>query len=288
MQSSEEEYLRNVIASLSPIERAAVKRILEEQEQGNSDSINELIDAVYEYPRPPIDEFIFSPQFLDIKKSTIFPGVLDVIAAADDPTIREVFIAAGKGSGKSSISSVLMARATSDLLGYKDPSAYFGLMPDSKLAIVTMAISSPHAKLLFGKYEALIKRAPCFNPNKTPMFQVLNKEIRFPSKKFDVRSGHSGFYAFFGYDVYMGCIDEFSWFHDTEGNPKTEEVYKGIQAACKTRFPDSYKLVCISSPAAIDDSLMKRVIATKEQGTEVILVSGDEDPDMKDVKVVNI
>lgn len=262
-------------------------KLLEEQSQSRSELTSELFNAVYERPRLSMDEFVYSKKGLFLPKSSVYPAVMDCLIAIDDPSIREVFICAGKGGGKTSIVSILMARAADDLHRYRDLSAFFGLLPDSKPAIVNMSISKDHAKgVLFSRFAALLRNAPCFNPITGKLFDDSSKSsVKFPKKGFEALSGHSGYHAFIGYDTYFGTIDEMSHLRDTEDNPVTEEIYAGLKGSCLTRFTRHYKIVGISSPLAKDDGLFKRVMNTKEHG-ELVYVQGQGPLNSSNWKVV--
>lgn len=275
------EKIEEILARLAPDERALVMQALEEEQAGKQDTQQQLMEAVYAYPVVDIEEFIFGNQYLGLPKSALFPNILDLIVAADDSAIREVYVIAGKGSGKSTLVSILMARAVYRVMSYADPSAYFGVLPDVQVGVLNMATSQDQAqKIIFDKFWNLVKRAPFFNPMGNAIYTKTKRHIAFP-KNIHALSGHSGYRAYFGYDIYMGALDEADWFKDTEDHSVSEEVFAGVRGSCRTRFPNDYKLFCISVPQAEDGFIWPKYTQAKVHGTPVVFASGDSDSDIK-------
>jgi hypothetical protein len=288
--NTEESYISNLVASLTPAQQALLRKALAEQAssgQPSSGTLDELQAITFERRRPPLDEFFYGKDFLALPPNSVFKSIMDVCWAADRSDVREVFVAAGKGSGKSTMVSLLMARGADDLHNHiRDPSAYFQLLPDSKIAIVNMSVGAKQAQdVMFNKFSALLNNAPCFHRDGQRVYEKSKRQIYFARKNFWALSGHSGYQAYFGYDVFFGCIDEMSHLRDSDDNPVAEEIYQGLVSSGRTRFKDHYKLLAISSPAAEDDALMKRVLDTKRFGKQVIGINVDGDADASLMKV---
>lgn len=252
-------------------------KALSQNAVGNSGIVGLLQNAVYEYHPPPMEDFVFHDKYLKLPRYSVFPAILDLLYLADDPEVREIFVIAGKGSGKSSLTSIMMARAIHKLLSYKDPSAYFGVLPGSHMAVVNMSVSATQAEeIIFSKLHELLLRANCFfGTDDTPLFAKKKRHIEFV-KNMHVLSGHSGYRAYFGYDVYFAALDECAWYRDTQDHPVSEEIYQGVHSSAVTRFPTEYKVMGISTPQADDDFICSKLNDARRSGKKIVVAEGDE------------
>lgn len=268
-QSIDQREIERVLKGLTPEARALVEKTLKEQAEGNVATLEALRGVVYAHRPPPMDEFIFSKEYLGLPKDGVFPAIEELLYRIDHPDVREVWICAGKGSGKSTLTSVTMARQAHNVaVCMRDPSAFFKLLPDALTAIVNMSISSAQAEnVMFNKFYSLLSNARCFNPNSTPIYNKRKRHIEM-ANNVHALSGHSGYQAFFGYDVFCGVLDEFSWFKDKQDKSISDEIFSGILGSAKSRFPGYYKIVSISSPQAMDDPIMRRVQEAIRMGGE--------------------
>jgi len=263
-----------------------------------------LMDDVYDRLVPDMDKFLFDPRFLGFSERQIFPRVREVLNVIDQDDIREVYIVAGKGSGKSVIVGISKLRMLYKVLCYVNPSAYFGLLPGTYIAAVNMSINSSQAlNVIFKRFLHYLNQLDSFkkltkqailkykkseqdkefslhnydlkeNLSKYELYAETVGMVTFPGKDIVAISGHSKASAFYGYDVIFGSIDEMSWFEtgkervsDTDELP-SEEIYQGLSSSGLSRFPDQYKIVSISSPRArVGDPLWKRYERVKNMGS---------------------
>lgn len=273
--------LERILRGLDPESRALVEKALREQAEGKGDTLEQLRGAVYAHRPPPMDEFIYSKEYLGIPKSAIFPAIEELLFRMDHPDVREIWICAGKGSGKSTITSITMARQAHNVaVCMRDPSAFFKLLPGALTAIVNMSISASQAEnVIFNKFLTLLNGAKCFHKEGLPIFSKRKRHIEM-SNNVHAMSGHSGYQAFFGYDVFCGVLDEFAWFKDKQDKTISDEIFSGILGSAKSRFPGYYKIVSISSPQAMDDPIMKHVQKAIRMGGEPYLAGNVIDADV--------
>lgn len=273
--------VQRILNSLTPEARELVEKALREQAEGKADTLEQLRGAVYAHRPPPMDEFIYSKEYLGLPKGAVFPAIEELLFRIDHPDVREVWICAGKGSGKSTLTSVTMARqAYTVAVCMRDPSAFFKLLPDALTAIVNMSISANQAEnVMFNKFYSLISNAKCFLKEGIPIFKKRKRHVEM-ANNVHALSGHSGYQAFFGYDVFCGVLDEFSWFKDKSDKSISDEIFSGILGSAKSRFPGYYKIVSISSPQAMDDPIMSRVQAAIRVGGEPHLAGNVIDAEM--------
>lgn len=233
----------------------------------------ELEDLIFnaDWPDPPMDEYLFNSRYLGLPKSAIFPAVLDVLMEADKPDVREVYACVGRGGGKSTIICAVLSKAVYRLFRrFRDPSTFFGVLPGTPIGVINMSPTSEQAEnVIFNRLTQLFNGATCFhNEDGTAPFRKVKRHLEFP-RNIHVQSGHSNFAAYLGYDVFAGAIDEMSFFLSNQANPVAEDVYQALKGSALSRFPDEFKLLCISSPEAKDDPLYSRVDNVLRNGTPI-------------------
>lgn len=293
----EQQIVQSILeGNLSPRERQAVLMALKQLAKGKTDIVEQLrfksVEAQVRLPNersaslfdfeparriPPMWEFMESREYMGLSK-ILYPRVLDILVAADDPKVRKVVICAGKGVGKSTICGAMMSRGAFLLNSYPNVRDIFGTLPDDYIVVLNMSISATQAqKVIFQKLKSMIEHASCFKGA-----GVHTREIEFANKVMAL-SGHSGYQVFYGYDVFYGCVDEASHFEITPDHDVIAEIVEGIESSQLTRFPLDYKLLIISSPKDDQDYVVKGLEDIKTKGEEVRIFRGDSNTDIKDV-----
>ena len=255
---------------------------------------------------PPLDAFLYDNDYLGLGKTDVYRPVVGALHIIDDPTVHEIFVCAGKGSGKSTLVSLAQARMLYRVLSYVNPHEYFNLMPGALIALVNMSISSRQAiNVIFYRFKTFLQRIHEFQKVPKRMFlkfketagedyrvkDFFGKErvdvdlyqevigaVHFVDKAVIALSGHSRVESFLGYDIIFGSLDEWSRFprpktklvsEEDASNP-AEETYHGIQSQAFSRFPEHYKMIGISSPwSKVDDPVYSRYEALKDIGVAI-------------------
>ena len=124
---------------------------------------DEIMTQIYEYhsvrSQIDMDTFLFDPSFLGIKEGQIYPKVRELLWVIDDPAVREIFISAGKGSGKSTIVGIAQVKALYNLLSYINPAEYYGLLEGTFIGLINMSISAPQAlNVIFKRFVSYVNR----------------------------------------------------------------------------------------------------------------------------------
>jgi hypothetical protein len=282
--------LLNVLKNGNPTdhERTILIQILKEIAAGKQDIVQQLRIKAMEFNQsqhrvqpetslldyepcrriPPMWEYMESRQYLNRKN--VYPRIMDILVAVDDPSVREVYIQAGKGVGKSFLSAALMSRGAFILGSYPMVRDVFGVQPEDFIVTLNMSVSANQAqKVVFQKFKSMIKTSACF-----PGANIGVREIQFQNNVLGL-SGHSEFTTFFGFDVFLGVMDEGSWFSVTPENDVAQEIHQGMLSSMLTRFPNDYKLVTISTPKHQEDFLTSRVTGVKEKGRRIPVFTAD-------------
>ncbi len=217
----------------------------------------------------PLREFIEKPQYLNLQGG-VYPTLLDIAELCNAENTREAYLSMGKGSGKSTLAGILMARWVYELLCEPNPQSKFGLLPDSRLVILNLSTSKEQAKqVVFANFMARIRNSPWF----TGEFDEYTTRCVF-GKNIHVICGHSGSRSFIGYDTFRAVMDESSWMVDTKQHSVAEDIYDVLIGSLKTRYPQHYKLVAVSSPRTTEDWLTKEVEEVEKTGEPIELRAG--------------
>jgi len=293
------EKLQRILASgsLSESHRRQLLEVLELIAQGQTDIVKRLQRKAWETLEisadlrnislrnfeparriPPMDEFMLSRKYMNRRET--YPRIMDIMMAADDPTVREVYICAGKGVGKSHICSGLLSRGAFILNSYPAVREIYHTAPGVFILMLNMSISATEAQgVIFQELKSMIKYSACF-----ANAQINTRDIRFPNDVLAV-CGHSGYQAFYGFNIFYGCVDEASHFDETPDHDVAQEIAQGIRASQITRFPLDYKFIAISSPRDESDFLVRNLNEIKTRGQAVKIFRGDSDSDMSPLTV---
>lgn len=149
--------------------------------------------------------------------------------------VAEAIITGGIGIGKTTIASIVLPYLAHWCLCLKDPQAFFGLLPGSRIAFMMMSTSEDQAKeVLFGDIIARIKYSPWFRDN-YQMDPTFKNQIRFP-KDIWILPGDSNDTTFEGYNILGGIIDEIDSHKVTERKDYAEDGYNTIFGRLTSRF----------------------------------------------------
>ncbi|HAA54141.1 MAG TPA: hypothetical protein DCE42_05265 [Myxococcales bacterium] len=207
-------------------------------------------------------EFIDDP-YLSGDPVNLDKEVRNVLWDIWDPEIREVDIEVGKGSGKSEICILSQLYGGYFLSRMKDPHRFFGLGKHSIISSINVSINEKQAKrVIFKGIQDKIESSPYFQSLK-PV--VLTEEIRLPGN-ISLFCGHSGSKAFLGYATIWAVMDETNYMVQTSTRSGAEELYGMLSGSMKTRAPNHYKLISVSSVTLGSTWLHQRIEEAKRQG----------------------
>lgn len=225
-------------------------------EESLSTSYTENDAEAYENDKLPVDviEFAESPEYLHLK-GQMFDRVKYILAALEDPTIRESDLILGKGSGKSLLAQVFSLYGSYKALEMKNPQQLYGLTSNSSIYSINVSISQAQAKdNIFSGIEELVKKSPYF----AGKYKIKSLEIELPKNIFFM-CGHSNATAFLGYPTLRAVMDEANYMVDNNNRSVAQQLYTALRGSLKTRFPQSYKLLAISSDSTPNSFLRDRV-----------------------------
>lgn len=254
-------YAYDEIRVLPPEDRDALFRILSRAQEGDASAMRDVYSLVYEEVPVSFDEFVYGRRYLGLR-GKINPEKMYLLHEFIKPEVRKFWCAVGKGGGKSFMVSLVQAWEVYNLLCLKRPDLFYMLGPGSKIATVNLSVAKEQAKdVVFGEFIGRISHAPWFRGK----FEPLQNRCIFPKNIFAL-SGGSSATSYYGYHTKMGCVDEASFLLDREGRSLAEELTEALIGSLTTRFPNSYKLMVISTLRADDDYLYTNINRVKKDG----------------------
>lgn len=258
-------YAYDEVRLLPAADREALFRILERAQAGDTAVLRDIYGMVYDEIPVPLDEFIRGSHFLAL------PWINDekvfLLQEFLQPQVRKFWCAAGKGSGKSFFVSLVQAWEIYNLLCLKRPDLFYMLGPGSKIATVNLSVAKEQAKdVVFAEFVGRLDNSPWF---KRQGYDAQAGRCVFAKNIFAL-SGGSGATSYYGYNTKMGCVDEASFLLDREGRSLADELTEALLGSLTTRFPNSYKLLVISTLRSDDDYLYKNIERIKEDGITVL------------------
>lgn len=234
---------------------------------GDQSAIEALQRMVFEEPPVSVREFVLSPDYLN-QGGFVFRTIVDMIEHVMQPGVREGFLELGKGSGKSTDGALFLCYNAYWLHNLRRPQIFYQLRPRTTISLLNVSISAEQASsVIFDDLVGLIENSKYFRGK----FSVRKKDISFPQKRIRAISGHSGSTVWRGYHTFAAVLDEINFFKDKKGRSNADEMYDVLIGSLKTRFPDAYKLLAVSSTRADGDFLSRRMKPIKELGTPVII-----------------
>lgn len=242
---------------LTEEELALVRQLLNESDPNSLAIRDRLL-----YKEHPVDmeEFIRGENYLN--RNDIWPRVVALAKYIDQPHIHRALLNLGKGSGKTTIMGLFLARGAYLFGCYRDPRAVFNIGADSTVAMINMSTSRDQAYLaVFGELKSIVKRSKWFK-NRA---DVLTNKIRFEGEYWAI-CGHSGTIAWEGLNVFYGVVDEVNKMRDKRDRAVGQQIFELLVSQSETRFPDHYKIIAASSSGDGPKFLDREIDEAKKRG----------------------
>jgi hypothetical protein len=149
----------------------------------------------------------------------------------------------------------------------KNPHAFWGLAGHTVLSSINVSINERQAKdVVFKGVRSKLESSPYFRSLR-PSFYTIKVELPGNIALF---CGHSGSKAFLGYGTIRAVMDETNYMLDTNKRSAAEELYGMLSGSMKTRCPNHYKLLNVSSTTLPTTWLHERCEQAKEEGSVYI------------------
>ncbi len=233
-------------------------------------------EGEFESKNVDMEEFIMSPDYMHLSDD-ISKANLQLLIHVDNPSIREAWLILGKGSGKSFNSSIYQCRGIWQTCMLKNPQKYSGLATGTNIYFLNMATNQIQARdVVFSDFREKLKNSNCFHEvdraidlsiinNSVGFYQDTKDRILFPKNVVGV-CGHSKSEAWLGYNTKQGILDEADWFVDNMNKSKAFDIYSSLLGSCKTRFPNHYKIIVITSPKSTESFAVRQMRDIASEG----------------------
>ncbi len=234
-------------------------------------------EGEYETERVDMETFVCSPDYMDLSED-ISKANLQLLKHVDHPEIREAWLILGKGSGKSFNSSIYQCRGVWETCILKNPQKYSKLAVGTNIYFLNMATNQIQARdVVFADFIEKLNHSKCFHEVKNvlelseikghsvPYYYDTKDRILFPKNIISV-CGHSKSEAWLGYNTKQGILDEADWFVDNMNKSKAYDIYTSLLGSCKTRFPEHYKIIVITSPKSTESFAVRQMRDIAQNG----------------------
>lgn len=253
------------VAALPASDRDTIFKLLIEAQEGNAEVLRALHTLVYDEIPVDMEEYVLGRRFLNLR-GLINPEKMDLLVEFDKPYVRKCYCAAGSGSGKSFMVSIVQSRQIYKLICLRRPDLFYLLGPGSHIACINLSTSKEQARdVVFAEFLARIERSPWFKGR----YQAMRTRARF-QKGVYAMSGGTTATSYYGYHPIMGTLDEASYMFDGSSRSIAEELSEALLKSLNTRFPRAYKLMVISTLRDTADYLYTKIEQIKDEGVCVL------------------
>ena len=273
--------LEQELNGLSPEERAAVLKILQEYSVGdNSSTFNEILYSDYEEVPVGIDEFLHNPKYLgrglinEEGKFTVYPYWVEVLKKIFPDPIKPakyntLALTGAIGLGKSFEAVLVGLYELYRMLCLKDPYLYYGLQPIDKITFALMNITLDAAEgVAWDKFQQLAQSSEWFmahgtlSKSQTPQWS--------PGKKIELVCGSQSRHII-GRAVFWAFFDEVS-FQNNQDVAKQKEKAKNLVNTAAARMQSRFMkgevnptILVLASSKRTEQSYMETFIQGKKQ-----------------------
>lgn len=199
-----------ILGALTPIEKDAVYKILNELNSGGSSTLyNEMLYEDYEEIPVDIDTFIENDLYIGKitqQGTTIYPYWRDKLRQIFDPNhnYNEIIFTGAIGLGKTTIAITAMAYILYQLLCLKNPQKFYGLQGNSKIVLAFFNVNLDLSYgVAFKKLQSMLMESPWFLEHGTVVGREEKNKRYYPDKGIEFKVGSQDTHGL-GQDIF--CI----------------------------------------------------------------------------------
>lgn len=291
------EDLKRRLKVLSPEERAAVRRILDDMSgamrsgEVGFDDVSEIMEmsqfyagiAEYHYADElvSLEEFLMDEYYLGAVGQNLWPRWKSDLKELFGGYYTEAVISGSIGSGKTTFCELALLRQFYELIMLEDPQATFGLMPGSEIVLVCFNRDDKLARdVTYGGVRAKLEMSPFFNDAGC---KISNSEAFVPGKNVRILAVSAKSAKALGRNVFGGILDETDFLEGSSigsqdkvtapgEKPFAELLYDSITRRIKSRYERKGILpgkLLMSSSAKNKTSFTNRRIAESVNSSNV-------------------
>jgi len=201
----------------------------------------------------PLDEFLFSNEYLGLEERQTFPAVLEACQELDTDKYTEAVLLGAIGSGKTSISNYMILRTIYKISCMRQPQLTFGLQPKSAIVLTIQSVKLGTAKkAVFEELGALIDNSTYFR-NIYPYDKRIKSQLIFKENRVSILPVTSSISGAISMNVIAGILDEANFMQkiknsksanadDTGMYDQAKQLYNTLARRRKSRFNQKGKL----------------------------------------------
>jgi hypothetical protein len=221
-------------------------------------------DSVWEITPPSIEEFMYSDEWLNLPKGSVWKGVEEVLIELfrpdpDEPSelkYRYLVFIASPGCGKSELGSIAISYFVTRLLLLRSPGEYLGLRRNSPVQVINSSASGEQAKrVVFTYLKEKLKNIRFIRERGLEPDPEVESELRFPAKRISVTPASSTGKTVIGTNLICVVMDELSEYIRTRDHDYAEEMYEKFHKRTEGRFKSvgRWLYILLSMPRYDDD-----------------------------------
>lgn len=191
----------------------------------------------------PMEEFCESEEYLNLS-GMVFRDIIQFLIDLEDHKYREGWAELGKGSGKSVMAEIFLLRGSYIVMEMVNARRLFNLMPGQLISMVNVATSKEQAKdIVFEGFKTMIQNSKYFRSKAV----LGTRTIHMKEENIKIYAGHTNDTAFLGYPTIRAVMDETNFMMDSNKRSVAQKLHTALAGSLKTRYPNFYKLLSISS-----------------------------------------
>lgn len=215
--------------SLTPEEKEAIMKILNEAKSGNTDIYSYILEKDYEEIPVDIDTFIEDNRYIGKttrQGTTVYPYWRKVLRNIFDPKnhYTEIILTGAIGLGKTTIAIIGMTYVLYRLLCLKNPQEFYNLQGNSTIVLAFFNVNLElSGNVAFKKIQSILQESPWFLDHGTIRGQK-NKEF-IPDKNIQFSIGSQAEHGL-GQDII--CVKGDTVIKTVNGDEKIEDLENKI------------------------------------------------------------
>jgi len=222
-------------------------------------------DEIWEIKPPSIEEFLTSPDFLDMEQE-LFHGVkedlFNIFQDAENGVFKYnyVVLIEAPGSGKSELASIATAYLTTLLLCLRNPQKWLGISHKARIQLINSSASGDQAKRVVFEYiknklrDMKFLRELGYEPDEN-----IESELRFPKGIYITPASSTG-KTVLGTNLFSVVMDELHEYVKTRERDMAQEMFDKFHKRMLSRFGllRRYCIILISQARYEDDFIERK------------------------------
>lgn len=270
----------NILESLSPDEREAALRIMQQADlDGPEKVLGPILGMEYERDVVPVRQWLEDDYHMGEMGKSLYPKLKDDFVSLFEGESHEVILSGSIGWGKTHFAKLATVRSIYELSCLREPQRSMGLSPDSLISLVAISVKVDIAKRsILDSIAQMMVLSPYFMREFRP--SVTQEKIKFP-KGIDLAPAAATNNNVLSLNTFGGILDESAFLGGmTEQQKKdmrrfgfvdrSEVLYTLLLRRMRSRYLQRGgklpgKLFLVSSKRTTNDFIERRIRAARQE-----------------------